>query len=90
MLRGSNTDPAFTLKIVNDVLRDSFPQKPLHHCAYIGLKKDMTQRHGKQLLDVRHAEKMQRDKWQRLDEVHYYWTETMGPTVNVPITGVYQ
>ena len=77
------------VQVVNDVLRDSFPQKPMHQCTYANFKKDITQKHGKQLLDVRHTEKMQRDKWQRLDEVHYYWTETMGPTINVPITGVF-
>ena len=75
------------IQIVNDVLRDAFPLKPMHMCSYGGMKKDMLQKHGKQLLDVRHFDKMQRDKSQRLDEVHYYWTETMGPTINVPITG---
>ena len=76
------------VQIVNDVLRDAYPQKPLHLCSFGNMKKDITQRHGKQLLDVRHSEKLHRDKWQRLEEVHYYWTETMGPTINVPITGL--
>ena len=78
------------LQIVNDVLRDALPAKPMHLCSYGSMRKDTLQKHGKQLLDVRHSEKLQRDKSQRLDEVHYYWTETMGPTINVPITGKFE